>query len=1496
MSVINRYQNADFEPPILHGSQPAQVILSCASRLEDEDKETLIQHTSNSSTFFYFLTFAPPIPNLIKQPKAFIRHPYILYGFGSLFAILAGFSSFPVLDLIYGLYWSNRIAYDADPKQIRDASDFAGIILLCAAIGCLSFVWLFQICFTMAASQLSSNLRHTYIAAVLSQDASYFDEHGAGEVATHAGKEVNAIRTSLGEKLGMTLFTMTILFCSLIIGFSVAARVTGFLFTVVPIIFAIFGLLGYASESVGGPALRLEGRASTFLEEVIGSMRIVQSFGMAKALLNKYDQDLLGKVQKFSKQKALIRGAEAGLVYFMLFLTYSASFWWIGHLLIRDQVDLGSGLTAFWNLINSLFAFSLAVPHLASILEAMSAIRLLRSAIERQPRIDVRKKDGVRIPTTNIKPEFILRDVTLAYPSRPTIPSLKNVNLTLTSGHVTALVGPSGSGKSTITSLLLREYDPETANVPLPSDEIEKEKLERSEKKEERKKRKIGKDSTKDSEKGTSQTDGNSNSEEGCGDEEKPEAQRLPVQGGGQVLYSGTDVRELNIRWLRSQVAIVRQNPQIFTASVFENVAAGLSGTQWAYRPDIDGKEDAPEDVRIRTKLIREKVQLALQKAQAWSFVERLPEGMDTPIAGGKTGLLSGGQRQRLSLARALVREPNVLVIDEGTSAIDTNTEEKIRLMLEEEHAKRGMTTILIAHRLSTVEKADKIVVMRNGRVVDEGKHSELMQRKRGEDQTYKDMVMQQRAILQTENEVSDPTDTNDHAEKESFQRDRSPTSDRTDSEAGFEVLSDQSTAKVAPSTIYPLHTDESQRSNETDNNKSARHLSRRTSDHTFWTVSGRNLTLNQLEHNAEAPNSAKEIHKDVFQSAHDQKGINSRIDSEQREGSSDGTITAGKEAPQITDRRAWRNFFKVLAMFRYEFVFGIVGALLAGAIFPVVGWITGKAVNALNEPTPERIKSQSELWSLVFLCCAIAALIIITFQSFLLESGSEKMSRYLKTRSLDALLKQEIGYFDRAEASSGALAASVSTYPSNVSAATGLVTSQVLISLANLLGSVILAFVLSWKAALVTLSPVVVLFFSGYVNIAMLEKYESTLLEPAAQGASFISENVDAMKEVSALGRERETLRLFDEKTRSTTPKQTLYLVLGGGGFAISQAAVFATSALIFYYGGILRSNDQISITGIYAIFEAAIISVFAAGRIFQFTGDFGRAAAAFKSMSGWFERKPQIASLPAIMSNDEDGAKKESLAHLDWTEKDIVFQNVELRYPRRPNHPAIRDLNLTIYAKKHQAFCGTSGSGKSTILQMVQRFYDPYLGTIHIGDLDIRQLALDEVRKGMSYVSQDACLYEGTIKFNLLLGAIEGQNVTDEELEQVCEDACISDFIHGLPDGYQTEIGSKGTQLSGGQRQRICIARALIKKPKILLLDEATSALDAQAEVSVQKALDNASKGRTTLTVAHRLSTIRNADIIHVVEDGAIVESGSHDELIQKRGRYLELVQAQL
>lgn len=233
---------------------------------------------------------------------------------------------------------------------------------------------------------------------------------------------------------------------------------------------------------------------------------------------------------------------------------------------------------------------------------------------------------------------------------------------------------------------------------------------------------------------------------------------------------------------------------------------------------------------------------------------------------------------------------------------------------------------------------------------------------------------------------------------------------------------------------------------------------------------------------------------------------------------------------------------------------------------------------------------------------------------------------------------------------------------------------------------------------------------------------------------------------------------------------------------------------------------------------------------------------------------------------------------------------------------------------------------------LSLLQRFYDPSRGTITLGGIDIRAVPLEALRKEMAFVSQEPTLYGGgSIAWNLRLGAPDPDSVTDEELEAACAKAQILDFVRALPNGFDTDTGLKGSQLSGGQKQRLCIARALLRNPSILLLDEATSALDAESELQVQMALENVSSNIeslepqlltrslvittsdflsslfslqkikrfsnvTTITIAHRLSTIRTADVIHVMEDGNIVESGSHKELLRKKGRYLELVEAQL
>ncbi|KFY15230.1 hypothetical protein V492_02143 [Pseudogymnoascus sp. VKM F-4246] len=240
------------------------------------------------------------------------------------------------------------------------------------------------------------------------------------------------------------------------------------------------------------------------------------------------------------------------------------------------------------------------------------------------------------------------------------------------------------------------------------------------------------------------------------------------------------------------------------------------------------------------------------------------------------------------------------------------------------------------------------------------------------------------------------------------------------------------------------------------------------------------------------------------------------------------------------------------------------------------------------------------------------------------------------------------------------------------------------------------------------------------------------------------------------------------------------------------------------------------------------------------------------------------------------------------------IEFRDVHFRYPTRPEQPVLRGLNLTVKPGQYVALVGASGCGKSTTIALLERFYDPLVGGVFVDGKEISTLNIANYRSYLALVSQEPTLYQGSIRDNILLGA-DRDDVPDSEIEHACREANIYDFIISLPDGFGTVVGSKGSMLSGGQKQRIAIARALLRDPKILLLDEATSALDSESEHVVQAALDAAAKGRTTVAVAHRLSTIQKADVIYVFDQGRIVESGTHTELMKRGGRYAELVNLQ-
>ena len=284
--------------------------------------------------------------------------------------------------------------------------------------------------------------------------------------------------------------------------------------------------------------------------------------------------------------------------------------------------------------------------------------------------------------------------------------------------------------------------------------------------------------------------------------------------------------------------------------------------------------------------------------------------------------------------------------------------------------------------------------------------------------------------------------------------------------------------------------------------------------------------------------------------------------------------------------------------------------------------------------------------------------------------------------------------------------------------------------------------------------------------------------------------------------------------------------------------------------------------------------------GALAEVIGDVQRAAGATERLLELMDARASIVA--GTEKLNESGHKGAS----------VRFSKVCFNYPSRPETAALDDVSFEVSPGMTLALVGPSGAGKTTVLQLLLRFYDPQSGSIHLNDTPINSLSLDELREAVGLVSQDSMVFSEDVANNIRYGNLQA---TDEQVHQAAEDAQAMEFIERLPQGFETYLGERGVRLSGGQRQRLSIARALLKNPPLLLLDEATSALDAQSEAKVQKALDRAMSGRTTLVIAHRLATIVNADQIIVMDQGQIIDSGTHQQLLANGGLYARLAAMQ-
>nr|GLL45510.1 hypothetical protein F511_27600 [Ipomoea trifida] len=555
--------------------------------------------------------------------------------------------------------------------------------------------------------------------------------------------------------------------------------------------------------------------------------------------------------------------------------------------------------------------------------------------------------------------------------------------------------------------------------------------------------------------------------------------------------------------------------------------------------------------------------------------------------------------------------------------------------------------------------------------------------------------------------------------------------------------------------------------------------------------------------------------------------------------------------------------------------------ALIYGAILPVFGLLFANMIQTYYLP-PNKLKKDSAFWALMLVILGAVSLLSTLITSCLFGVARGKLINRIASMCFEKVVHTEIGWFDEPQNSSGVIAAKLS---SDAAIIRTLISDALLQMIQNLVSCIIgfvIAFRASWQLSLFSFIMFPLIGANIYVEAKHTKGFSTDtkmLYEDATQVAN---DAVGNMRTVASFCAEEKVMELYNTKCEKPKRRGIKRGLITGMSFGLTCTLIFFVDASVPYFGAHLIADGKATFEDYFRVFYAMYFTTSVLSQSSSFTQDFRKAKAVAKSIFGLLDRQSK-------MDLDE-----KSGLELDSVQGEIEFQNVCNAYPTRPDVKVLCGFSFTVQNGKTVALVGKSGSGKSTVIALLQRFYDCDSGRIMLDGVDIRNLNLKWLRKQMGLVSQEPVLLNDTIRANITYG--KDEDVTEGEVIAAAELANAHKFISGLQQGYDTVVGERGVQLSGGQKQRVAIARAIMKSPRILLLDEATSALDAESERMVQDALDKIMVNRTTIMIAHRLSTVRGADVIAVVKDGAVVEKGKHDMLIAKRdGHYASLVALQ-